>query len=165
MIVDGSWCCTPIWSKTLRKPMLFLHIQQWSLPLSEMFSVNWFINFCRMGNLQETPMFLVKSCVIHCFRLRFSHLNQSIDQLGTVSISKSEFIFSRWLGRFLASLGRRTGSMFWGELISLSENIWKQKTFPGAKSFESEAFDSVWLRLTLLRDYSIGECDPTWHNM
>ena len=57
MIVDGSWCCTPIWSKTLRKPMLFLHIQQWSPPLSEMFSVNWFINFCRMGNLQETPMF------------------------------------------------------------------------------------------------------------
>ena len=109
--------------------------------------------------------FMVTSCVIHCFRLRFSHLNQSIDQLGTVSISKSEFIFSRWLGRFLASLGRRTGSMFWGELISLSENIWKQKTFPGAKSFESEAFDCVWLRSTLLRDYSIGECDPTWHNM
>ena len=118
------------------------------------------------GKICRRPLcFMVKSCVIHCFRLRFSHLNQSIDQLGTVSISKSEFIFSRWLGRFLASLGRRTGSMFWGELISLSENIWKQKTFPGAKSFESEAFDSVWLRLTLLRDYSIGECAPTWHNM
>ena len=27
------------------------------------------------------------------------------------------------------------------------------------------AFDCVWLRSTLLRDYSIGECDPTWHNM
>ena len=118
------------------------------------------------GKICRRPLcFMVKSCVIHCFRLRFSHLNQSNDQLGTVSISKSEFIFSRWLGRFLASLGRRTGSMFWGELISLSENIWKQKTFPGAKSFESEAFDSVWQRLTLLRDYSIGECDPTWHNM
>ena len=104
-------------------------------------SVGWEI--CR-----RRLCFMVKSCVIHCFRLRFSHLNQSIDQLGTVSISKSEFFFSRWLGRFLASLGRRTGSMFWGELISLSENIWKQKTFPGAKSFESEAFDSVWQRLT-----------------
>ena len=151
MIVDGSWCCIP-WSKRLRKPMLFLHIQQWSPPLSEMFSVNWFINFCRMGNLQETPMFLVKSCVIHCFRLRFSHLNQSIDQLGTVSISKSEFIFFK-VTRAIPGL---PWTQDWVNVLrGVDQFIWKHlKTKDFSRRQELWVW-SIWQRLTAF--------DCVWH--
>jgi hypothetical protein len=59
--------------------------------------------------------------------------------------------------------------MFLGELISFIWKHLKTKDFfrrqEFLRCFESEAFDSVWQRLTLLRDYSIGECDPTWDNM
>ena len=63
----------------------------------------------------------------------------------------------------------------WMELNGVDQFIWKHlKTKDFSRRQELwvwsiwqrlTAFDSVWLRLTLLRDYSIGECDPTWHNM
>ena len=119
-------------------------------------------------NLQETPMFHGKIMCNPLFPVKIFPPQSIHWSTGNSFHRKIRFLFlffHRWLGRFLASLGRRTGSMFLGELISLSKNIWKQKTFSGAKSFESEAFGSVWQPLTLLRDDSIGECDPTWHNM
>ena len=145
---------------------LHIYIEVDQVALEGCGDVNFF-GWMMVAILQETPIFHGK---LHGFRMIPLNIfptstNSLINREQFPSQNPIYFFFHRWLGRFLASLGRRTGSMFWGELISLSENIWKQKTFPGAKSFESEAFDSVWQRLTLLRDYSIGECDPTWHNM
>ena len=102
MIVDGSWCCTPIWPKRLQKPMLFLHIQIYPTVIPTTFRdvfgqlVHQLLSD---GKICRRPLcFMVKSCVIHCFRLRFSHLNQFIDQLGTVSIAKSDFCFCFFTG-------------------------------------------------------------------
>ena len=102
------------------------------------------------GKICRRPLcFMVKSCVIHCFRLRFSHLNQSIDQLGTVSISKSEFFFFKvtraipglpwtqdWLGQCFE------GS--WSVYLKTSEN---KRLFQAPRALSLKhltAFDCVW---------------------
>ena len=95
--------------------------------------------------------FMVKSCVIHCFRLRFSHLNQSIDQLGTVSISKSEFFFQGDSGDSWPPLDAGLGQCFegsWSVYLKTSEN---KRLFQAPRALSLKhltAFDSVWLRLT-----------------
>ena len=124
MVLDVA---LPIWSKRLRKPILFLHIQQWSpfRSAGTLTSLGW-------ENLRETAMFHGKIMCNPLFSVKIFPPQPIHWSTGNSFHRKIWVFFSRWLGRFLASLGRRTGSMFWGELINLSENksenIWKQKT-------------------------------------
>ena len=105
------------------------------------------------GKICRRPLcFMVKSCVIHCFRLRFSHLNQSIDQLGTVSISKSEVFFFK-VTRAIPGL---PWTQDWVNVLrGVDQFIWKHlKTKDFSRRQELWVW-SIWQRLTAF--------DCVWH--
>ena len=118
-------------------------------------------------NLRETPMF---------------HGNIMCNPLFPVKIFPPQPIhgltgnsFHRKIRFFFSQVTRAIPGLPWTQdwvnvlriLISLSENIWKQKTFSGAKGVLSlkrlTAFDRVWHCFVIILYYSIGERDPTWH--
>ena len=114
------------------------------------------------GKICGRPLcFMVKSCVIHCFRLRFSHLNQSMDQLGTVFIAKSE-LFQGDSGDSWPPLDAGLGQCFEGSWsVYLKTNL---RTFENKKLF-SAAVDEAREgdRADLNSDWGFKR--SVWHRM
>ena len=117
----------------------------------------------RFFHLQKTPMFNGQIHVFNgfgMFRSKFSHLNQSADQRGKVSVATSVLLVK--VTRAIPGLPWMQAGLrqcFWW---SLSVYLKTKTIFRRQDFFESEAIDSVLLRLTVLR---IGEHSPTLHNM
>ena len=123
-------------------------------------------------NLQETPMFHGKIMCNPLFPVKIFPPQSIHWSTG------NSFHFKIWV--YFFKVTRAIPGLPWTQdwvnvLRGVDQFIWKHlKTKDFSRRQELwvwsiwqrlTAFDSVWLRLTLLRDYSIGECDPTWHNM